>query len=57
MRDKSSRNGNNMILQEDAQTIVDDKQISDISNDFFSNIASTIGFDDSLISITDSMDL
>ena len=55
MSDKSSRNGNNIILQEDDQTIVDDKQISEIFNDFFSNIASTIGFDDSITSTTDSI--
>ena len=55
MSDKASRNGNNIILQEDDQTIVDDKQISEIFSDFFSNIASTIGFDDSIISTSDSI--
>ena len=55
MSDKASRNGNDIILLEDDQTIVDDKQISEIFNDFSSNIASTIGFDDSIISTTDSI--
>ena len=46
MTNKSCRNGSNIILQENDEIIVDSKQVSDIFNDYFAGIASTIGFDD-----------
>ena len=43
MTNKSSRNGGNIILQENDEIIVDRKQVSDIFSDYFVGIASTIG--------------
>ena len=50
MTNKSSRNGGNIILQENDEIIVDSKQVSDIFkfNDYFVGIASTIGFEDEI---------
>ena len=46
MTDKKHRNGNSFMLQENDKTVVDDKLVANIFNDYFCNIASKIGFDD-----------
>ena len=46
LSDKKFRNGNNIILREDNDTVVDTQQITEIFNGYFSSIASTIGFCD-----------
>ena len=45
---KSSRNGGNIILQENEEIVVDSKAVCDIFNDYFVGIASTIGFTDEI---------
>ena len=54
--DKKRRNGNGIILSEGENIIVDGKKVCDIFNDYFSNIAHTIGFEDPVSSVTDSLE-
>ena len=55
MSDKRFRNGSEITLNEDGKTVVDCKEVSEIFNKYFVNIASTIGFDDSITSTTDAL--
>ena len=48
MTNKHTRNGNNIILREGDNTVVDNKAVCEIFNDYFANIASTIGFEDQI---------
>ena len=45
---KSVRNGNNIILSDGENIVTDTKKVADIFNDFFVNVASTIGFQDDI---------
>ena len=42
---------NNMILKEGENTIVDNNDVCEILNDYFANIASSIGFEDAINSV------
>ena len=48
MTNKHTRNGNNIILREGDNTVVDNKAVCEIFNDYFANIASSIGFEDQI---------
>ena len=48
MTNKHTRNGNNLILREGDNTVVDNKAVCEIFNDYFANIASSIGFEDQI---------
>ena len=48
MTNKHTRNGNNIILREGDNTVIDNKAVCEIFNDYFANIASTIGFEDQI---------
>ena len=50
MTNKNSRNGNNIILNEDGSIVNDPKDISNVFNDFFSTVATAIGFEDKILS-------
>ena len=50
MSDKKSKTSN-IILHENDQIITDKSQVCDIFNDYFVNIASSIGFDDNITSV------
>ena len=55
MSDKHLRNGHNIILQEDGEIIVDEVKVCNTFNNYFSTIASTIGFDDVITSTNDAL--
>ena len=55
MTDKNNKNGGKIILQEGETTITDNHQIANIFNDYFSNIASNIGFNDDITSARDAI--
>ena len=48
MSDKKYRNGNSVILCEDNETVNDEVKVANIFNEYFSTIASSIGFSDAL---------
>ena len=48
MTNKHTRNGNNIILREGDNTVVDNNAVCEIFNDYFANIASSIGFEDEI---------
>ena len=48
MTNKHTRNGNNIILREGDNAVVDNKAVCEIFNDYFANIASSIGFEDQI---------
>ena len=54
MSDKKSKTPN-IILHEDDQIIIDKSQVCDIFNDYFVNIASSIGFDDKITSVNSAI--
>ena len=56
MTDKQFRNGNNIILNEGGRIINDDREVADVFNDLFCNVASTIGFDDGISSTKEAID-
>ena len=51
MTNKNTRNRNNIILRENDNTIVDSNEVCEIFNDYFANIASSIGFEDCITSV------
>ena len=51
MTNKNTRNRNNIILRENDNTIVDSNEVCEIFNDYFANIASSIGFEDGITSV------
>ena len=53
--DKKFRNRNNIILRENDNTIVDSSEISEVFNDYFSSIASIIGFPDDYLSASEAI--
>ena len=55
MTDKKNKNGGKIILQEGDETITNNHQIANIFNDYFSNIASNIGFNDDITSAEDAI--
>ena len=50
MTDKKNKKWGKIILQEGEMTIIDNHQIANIFNDYFSNTASNIGFNDDITS-------
>ena len=50
MTDKNNKNGGKVILQEGETTVTDNHKIANIFNDYFSNIASNIGFNGDITS-------
>lgn len=56
MTDKKFRNGNSIILNENDETVVEAKKVCNIFNDYFSSIASTIGFSDEITSTVDALE-
>ena len=55
MSDKTYRNGGNVTLIENGETITDGSRQSEISNDLFVNIATDIGFNDCVVSASDAI--
>ena len=55
MTDKKNKDGGKIILQEGNETITNNHQIANIFNDYLSNIASIIGFDDDITSAGDAI--
>ena len=55
MSDKKFRKGGGMILEEGEETISDASKVSEIFNDFFISVASEIGFDEDIVSATDTI--
>ena len=55
MSNKRSTFGQDIILNENNQLIVEAKSVADIFNNHFTNIASNIGFDDEIISTADAI--
>ena len=46
---------NHSILKEGDDKIVDNKEVCEIFNDYFANIASSIGFEDAIVSVDDAL--
>ena len=55
MSDKKFRNGGGIILEEGEETISEASKVSEIFNDFFISVASEIGFDEDIVSVTDAI--
>ena len=55
MSDKRYKNGNSIILNEKYAIVNDPAQVAEIFNDFFTTVASGIGFDDTIISAADAI--
>ena len=55
MSDKRYKNGNSIILNEKDAIVNDPAQVAEIFNDFFTTVASGIGFDDTIISAADAI--
>ena len=55
MSDKHYRNGNSIILNENDKIVNDPSQVAEIFNEFFTTVASDIGFDDEVISAGDAI--
>ena len=55
MTDKKNKNGGKIILQEGETTVTDNHQLANIFNDYFSNIALIIGFNDDITSARDAI--
>ena len=51
MTNKNSRNGNDIILRETGKTVVDSNEVWEIFNSYFTNIASSIGFEDGIVNV------
>ena len=49
--DKKYRNGGNITLNENGETITDASRVSEIFNDFFVNVATDISFNDDVVSV------
>ena len=55
MSDKKYRNGGNITLNENGETITDASRVSEIFNDFYVNVATDIGFNDDVVSASDAI--
>ena len=55
MTNMHAKSGDNIILEEDDNTIVKNKEECQIFNEYFANIASSIGFGDSRLSVDDTL--
>ena len=55
MTNKHTKSGDNIILKEGDNTIVDNNEVCEIFNDYFANIASSIGFEDAITSVEDAI--
>ena len=55
MSDKKHRNGGNVTLNENGETVTDVSRVCEIFNDFFVDIAIDIGFNDDVISASDAI--
>ena len=55
MANKHTKSGDNIILKEGENTIVDNNEVGGIFNDYFANIASSIGFEDAITSVDDAI--
>ena len=55
MSDEHYKNGNSIILNEKHTIVNDLSQVADIFNEFFTTVASGIGFDDTIISAADAI--
>ena len=53
---KHTRNNNNILLREGDNTVVDNKAACEIFNDYFANIASSVGFEDQIECIDSSIE-
>ena len=53
--DKKARNGNNIILQDGDKIVADEISVSELFNEYFSNIASEIGFTENITSAEDAI--
>ena len=55
MSDKKYRNGGNITLNENGETITDASRVSEIFNDSFVNVATDIAFNDDVVSASDAI--
>ena len=54
--DKRFRNGNNIFLRENNNVETDPSNVSELFNDYFSRVATDIGFDDGITSTSEAVD-
>ena len=52
--DKRFRNGHNIFLRENNNVETDPSNVSELFNDYFSRVATDIGFDDGITSTSDA---
>ena len=55
MSDKKFQNGCGITLKEDGETISEASKLSEVFNDFFISVASEIGLDENIVSVTDAI--
>ena len=55
MTNKHTKSGDNIILKEGDDTIMDNRVVCELFNDYFANIASSIGFEDATGSVDGSV--
>ena len=55
MSDKKFQNGCGITLEEDGETISEASKVSEVFNEFFISVASEIGLDENIVSVTDAI--
>ena len=55
MSDKKFQNGCGIILEEDGETISEALKLFELFNNFFISVASEIGLDENIVSVTDAI--
>ena len=52
---KRFRNANDIILRENDNIVTDPSRVSELFNDYFSSVATDMGFDDCVTSVSDAV--
>ena len=53
--DKRNKNANDIVLKDGDDVVSDPAKVTEIFNTYFSNVASTIGFEDEIVSVEDAL--
>ena len=53
--DKRNKNANDIVLKDGDNVVSDPAKVTEIFNTYFSNVASTIGFEDEIVSVEDAL--
>ena len=53
--DKRNRNASDIVLKDGDDVVSDPAKVTEIFNTYFSNVASTIGFEDEIVSVEDAL--